>query len=97
MKLKQNVNNKICKCECKSYHTCKNYYSLTPSTFICENSKYFSDWVWWTCNCYGHCISKKDYSNKCYEYCFNKFSLCKTKRLLYFEQNFINNHTTIGN
>ena len=40
MKLKQNVNNKTCKCECKSYHTCKNYYSLTPSTFICENSKY---------------------------------------------------------
>ena len=35
-------------------------------------SKYFSDWVWWDYNSYGYCISKKDYSNKCYEYCFNK-------------------------
>ena len=33
-------NNKICQCECKSYHNCKRDYSWNPSTYICENSKY---------------------------------------------------------
>ena len=40
---------------------------------------YFSDWVWWNCNCYGYCINKKDkyYSSKkdkCYKNCLSKLS-----------------------
>ena len=27
---------------------------------------YFSDWLWWNCNCDGYCVDKKD------KYCSNK-------------------------
>ena len=36
----QKWNNKICQCKCKTYHKCKKDYSSSPSTCICENSKY---------------------------------------------------------
>ena len=35
----QKWNNKMCQCECKNYHKCKEDYSWNPSTCICENSK----------------------------------------------------------
>ena len=41
--------------------------------------------------------TKKDYSNKCIEYCFNKSSQYKSKRLLYFEHSFVASHITIDN
>ena len=37
---KQKWNNKTCQCECKNYRKCKENYSCSPSTCICENSKY---------------------------------------------------------
>ena len=36
----QKWNNKTCQCECKNYCRCKKDYTCSPSTCICENSKY---------------------------------------------------------
>ena len=75
-------NNETCRRERKNYRMCKKDYSWNPTTCICENSKCLKNitdtsvinvmklYLLWIC------INKKDnnYSNKCYEYCFNKLS-----------------------
>ena len=74
----QKWNYKTCQCKCKKCRTCKKHYSWNPSKSTCDNSKYLKNTSMTECdknfNCYGYCIYKKDYSNQCREYCFNRFS-----------------------
>ena len=79
----QKWKNKTCQCECENYRKRKKYYSWNPSTCICENSRYLksmSDTSVIECDEFvtvTDTASTKitnNYSNKCYEYCFNKLS-----------------------
>ena len=80
----QKWNNKTYQCECKNYRKCKKDYSCNPSTCICEKSKYLkstADISVIECNKIITVMDiilyqRKDkyYSNKCYEYYFNKLS-----------------------
>ena len=98
MNLKQNVNIKTCQSECNSYRTCRKDYSLNPNTLICDTNKYLKSTSVTECveliTVMDTVSAKKTIATTITS---NTFSLYKTKRLLYFEHNFISNHITIGN
>ena len=68
-------------CDCKRQFNstkCNSNQKWNSRIYQCEVFKifcwYFSDCLWWNYICYGYWINKNDkyYTNKCYEYCFNK-------------------------
>ena len=79
----KNCNNKTCQCKYKSYK-CKKDYSWIPSICICENSKCLKsisdtsitdcDYIITVMDIVSTTTTNTIYSNKCYEYCFNKLS-----------------------